>query len=212
MESTGPNDDVAIFTVGHSNHPPEKFLALVEQHQITLVVDVRSSPYSRYATQFNREAVRSHLRSRGIEYWFLGDLLGGQPEGEQFYDDEGHVRYDRLAQSSAFQEGIERVLTAVQNHRAALMCGEEDPTDCHRRRLIAPVLAQRAVSVVHVRGDGRLQSEEELAREEHFRKTKGQRTLFDLEEAQPWRSTRSVSPKKRQPSSSEASGGSGSSG
>jgi uncharacterized protein (DUF488 family) len=212
MESTGPNDDVAIFTIGHSNHPPDTLLALLEQHQITLIVDVRSSPYSRYATEFNREAIRSHLRSRGIEYWFLGDLLGGHPDDQQFYDDEGHVRYDRLAQSPPFQRGIERVLAAIQNRRAALMCGEEDPTDCHRRRLIGRVLAQRAVSVVHLRGDGRAQTEEDLAREERFRKTKGQRTLFDLEEAKPWRSTRSVSPKKRQPNSSGASGGPGSSG
>ncbi len=212
MKSTGPGKDVVIFTIGHSNHPPETFLALVQQHRITLVVDVRSSPYSRYATQFNREALRSHLHSRGIEYWFLGDLLGGQPDGEQFYDDEGRVRYDRLAQSPPFQRGIERVLAAVENHRAALMCGEEDPTDCHRRRLIGRVLAERAVSVVHVRGDGRAQTEEQLAAEERFRKTKGQLTLFDLEEAGPWRSTRSVSPRKRQPSSSEPSGGPGSSG
>jgi uncharacterized protein (DUF488 family) len=212
MRSTGPQRDATIFTIGHSNHPPEAFLALVEQHQIRLVVDVRSSPYSRYATEFNREAVRSHLRSRGIEYCFLGDLLGGQPDDEQFYDDEGHVRYDRLAESSPFQRGIERVLTGIESHRAALMCGEEDPTDCHRRRLIGRVLAERGICVVHVRGDGRAKTEEELAAEERFRKTKGQRTLFDLEEAGPWRSTRSVSPRKGQPNSSEASGGPGSSG
>ena len=212
MQSTAPDENATIFTVGHSSHPPAEFLALVEQHQITLVVDVRSSPYSRYATHFNRESIRDQLRSRGIEYWFLGDLLGGRPDDEQFYDDEGHVRYDRLAQSTPFQRGIERVQRAIETHRAALMCGEEDPTDCHRRRLIGRVLAERGIGVVHLRGDGRLQTEEELAREEEFRKTKGQRTLFDLEEPRPWKSTRSVSPRRRQPNSSGASSGPGSSG
>ncbi|HUT94740.1 MAG TPA: DUF488 domain-containing protein, partial [Thermoguttaceae bacterium] len=194
------------------NHPLETFLALVEQHRIGLMVDVRSSPYSGYAPDFNREAIRSSLQSRGVDYLFLGDLLGGKPEGEDLYDHEGHVLYDRLARSSPFTRGLERLLEAVGNRRAALLCGEEDPTDCHRRRLIGRVLGERGAGVLHIRGDGRVQTEEEVAREERFRKTRGQLTLFDLEEAEPWKSTRSVSPRRPRPSSSEASNGPESSG
>jgi uncharacterized protein (DUF488 family) len=200
-----------ISTVGHSNHPLEKFLALIEDHRVDLVVDVRSSPYSGYASDFNREALRSHLERRGIGYLFLGDLLGGRPESDEFYDAEGYVLYDRLAQSSPFRRGVEQLLEVAAHRRAALLCGEEDPTDCHRRRLIGHVLAEGGVGVVHIRGDGRLQTEEEIAEEERFRKTKGQLTLFDTEEAEPWRSTRSVSPRRPPPSSSDASAGPGSS-
>jgi len=204
--------DVTIFTIGHSNHDLETFLALVEQHRIGLIVDVRSSPYSGYASHFNREAIRGSLQSRGVDYSFLGDLLGGQPEAADLYDPEGHVLYDRLARSSPFQRGLERLFEAVADRRAALLCGEEDPTGCHRRRLIGRVLGERGVGLLHIRGDGRLQTEEEVAREERFRKTRGQLTLFDLEEAEPWRSTRSVSPRRPRPSSSEPSNGPESSG
>ena len=205
MKHKGPQKDVTIFTIGHSNHPLEAFLALVERHRIGLIVDVRSSPYAGYASQFNREPIRNELESRGVEYLFLGAMLGGRPQGDEFYDCEGHVLYDRLAESRQFQEGMKRLFDRVQTRRAALMCGEEDPTHCHRRRLIGRVLGERGWNVLHIRGDGRVESEDELVEEERFQKTKGQLTLFDMEEAEPWRSTRSVSPRKPRPSSSQAS-------
>jgi uncharacterized protein (DUF488 family) len=136
---------------------------------------------------------------------FLGDLLGGRAEGEQFYDDRGHVLYGRLAQSAGFQKGLARLLEGVGTARAALMCGEEDPSGCHRRLLVGRVLRGRGVDVMHIRGDGRVQSEEEVAREEEFSKTKGQRTLFDMEEADEWKSTQSVLPRKAPASSSRPS-------
>jgi uncharacterized protein (DUF488 family) len=205
MKQNASKTAPTIFTIGHSNHPLETFLALLEQHGLGLVVDVRSRPYSAYASDFNRGAIRRHLQKQGVEYLFLGHLLGGQPEAEQFYDETGHVRYDRLARSPEFQQGINQLLDGIATRRAALLCGEEDPTGCHRRRLIGRVLAERGWTVVHIRGDGRLQSEEEVAKEEWLQKTKGQMTLFDLEEAEPWRSTRSVSPRRPQPNSSSAS-------
>jgi hypothetical protein len=84
------------------------------------------------------------------------------------------------------------------------MCGEEDPTNCHRRLLVGRVLRDRGVEVMHIRGDGRVQSEEEVAVEEDFRKTRGQLTLFDLEEPDAWKSTRSVLPRRAPPSSLES--------
>lgn len=229
MELKASQAERTVWTIGHSNHPLERFLDLLEQHQITLLVDVRSSPYSRHASQFNKEAIRQPLQARAVGYLFLGDLLGGIPsvgrgnappgrredmempsqmagqEGGQFYDRQGYVLYDRLAQSPAFQQGVERLLGKVGASRVALMCGEEDPTDCHRRLLIGRVLGARRVRVMHIRGDGSVQSEEEIAAQQRFRKTKGQLTLFDMEEPEEWKSTRSVLPREPPPSSSRPS-------
>jgi uncharacterized protein (DUF488 family) len=182
MASQTPGAQRTVWTVGHSNHALERFLALLVQHQITLLADVRSTPYSQYASQFNREALASPLRAGGVEYRFLGDLLGGRAQGGQFYDEQGRVLYDRVAQSPGFRQGIERLLAGLATGRAALMCGEEDPTECHRRRLIGRVLREQGVRVLHIRGDGRVQSEEEIAREADFRKTKGQLSLFSTAE------------------------------
>jgi len=193
---------VTVFTIGHSNLALEAFLDLVCSHGIGLLVDVRSSPYCRYAVHFNRESLQAALGGPGIEYLYLGNVLGGRPAGDEFYDDDGYVLYDRLAASPAFEEGIDRLAFEAGQRRAAILCGEEDPTHCHRRLLIGRVLAERGVTVLHLRGDGGAQTEEELARAEEHARTGGQKTLFELEEPPGWKSTRSVSPGKAPPSSS----------
>ena len=207
MAGPAPESTSTAWTIGHSNHPIDVFLDLLAQHQIAVLVDVRSSPYSGYASHFNKEAIDHALRQRDIRYLFLGDLLGGRAEGEQFYDAAGYVLYAEVARSDKFQQGIRRLLDGVAKHRVALMCGEEDPAECHRRLLVGRVLRERGVCVVHIRGDGRAQSEDDLAAEEHFRRTKGQLSLFDLEEPDEWKSTQSVLPKNPPPSSSASSGG-----
>ena len=118
-----------VWTIGHSNHALETLLAVIGGHRIAVVVDVRSQPYSRYASQFDREAINAALSSRGIEYLFLGDALGGRPKAPSFYDKLGHVRYDRLAQSPEFQHGIERLLGLDAGRPAAILCSEDDPVD-----------------------------------------------------------------------------------
>ncbi len=101
------------WTIGHSNQPIETFLDLLAKHQIAVLVDVRSSPYARYASQFDKEAVQYPLHTREIKYLFLGDLLGGRAEGDEFYDSAGHVLYGKVAQSPKFQQGIDRLLEAA---------------------------------------------------------------------------------------------------
>lgn len=197
--------DLTIFTIGHSNHAPETFVALLNQHQIELVADVRSSPYSRYASHFNKDAIHRSLQEQGIEYLFLGDVLGGEPQGAELYDADGRVLYDKLAQSPKFQKGISRILDTIKSHRVAVLCGEEDPTNCHRRLLVGCVLREKGADIVHIRGDGRLESEDEVSQAEEFRKNRGQQSLFDMEEIEGWKSTRSVSPRKAQPNSSRHS-------
>lgn len=188
-----------LWTIGHSNHPADAFCDLLVRHGIDTVVDVRSSPYSRYASQFNREVLRPALEYRAVGYVFLGDLLGGRVDDEQFHDEAGYVLYGRLAESPAFRQGIERLLALIGQSRTAILCGEEDPANCHRRLLIGRVLRERGVQIVHLRGDGRTQTEAELAADENFRKTKGQLSLFDAEEPSEWKSTQSVLPKRTPP-------------
>jgi uncharacterized protein (DUF488 family) len=67
-----------IYTVGHSNHPIERFLPLLQRHGIALLADVRSTPYSRFNPQFKRDALAGALARNGIEYLFLGEELGAR--------------------------------------------------------------------------------------------------------------------------------------
>ena len=180
----------AIYSVGHSNHSLERFFELIQSAGITALVDTRSHPFSRHVPHFSRNVLARGLEEIGISYVFAGSQLGGRPEGEDFYDADGRVRYDRVAESAEFRLGIESLLDLASRQCVAIMCGEEDPTNCHRRLLIGRVLAERGVRVAHIRGDGRLTEDSQL---QTLPSQALQSSLFPGLEESSWRSTRSVS-------------------
>jgi len=192
-----------LFSIGHSNHPMEAFLDLLKQHRIEVLVDARSHPYSRFASHYQAGSLRNAVADVGIKYLFLGKELGGRPEGDEFYDAEGHVLYSRVAESPLFLEGIRRLEAGVSRYRVALLCSEEDPSGCHRRLLVGRVLATRGILLDHIRGDGRVQTEAQLQAEEEQHRTKGQAELFEEPyQEKAWRSTQSVLPKGARQTSS----------
>lgn len=116
---------LSLLTVGHSNHSFERFLELLEEQGVEVLVDVRSNPYSRFASQFNRDPLAEAVKRAGIKYVFLGRELGGRPDGDEFYDDDGHVLYGRVSRSPLFLAGIDRLERGLGQHRVAIMCSEE---------------------------------------------------------------------------------------
>jgi uncharacterized protein (DUF488 family) len=151
-----------LYSIGHSNHPETKFLDLLQQHQIQVLVDVRSHPFSRFNPQFNQRRLDAALAAAGIRYVFMGDQLGGRPKRADLRDEAGHPLYDRMAQTQEFREGIEFLAHSKTGDRVAIMCSEENPAVCHRHLLIAPVLTDRGIDMQHIRGDGRVQSEADV--------------------------------------------------
>ncbi len=187
-----------MWTIGHSNHEPGVFAGLLGRHEIAYVVDVRSYPYSRYATHFGREALRESLRRRGIGYLFLGEQLGGRPDRPEHYDDDGHALYGPMADEPSFQQAIRRVAEGARVHRLALLCSEAQPEHCHRRLLVGRVLAERGLELRHVMPDGTILRETAVTLA-----TDAQSSLFGQSEP-VWRSTQSVSRRRRLSASSVA--------
>jgi uncharacterized protein (DUF488 family) len=145
-----------IYTIGHSKHPIERLTALLQQHGIEALADVRSTPYSRFNPQFNREKLQAALAGVGIRYVFLGEELGARSKDPACYED-GRVSYAKLAASELFRTGIDRLLTGMREHRIALMCAEREPLDCHRTILVARELEKSGVPVTHILHDGSLE-------------------------------------------------------
>jgi uncharacterized protein (DUF488 family) len=148
-----------VFTIGHSTHSAEAFLALLRQHGIEALADVRSSPFSRFNPQFNREQLEKILEENGIRYVFLGKELGARSEDRSCYIN-GRVQYGRLAQTALFQSGLDRVLQGAAKYRISLMCAEKEPLECHRTLLVAKALAERGYPVLHIHADGHLETHE----------------------------------------------------
>lgn len=146
-----------VLTIGHSTHPTERFIELLRQGGVDMVVDVRSAPHSQMQSQFNRGALTAALKRAGIAYSFLGAELGGRPVDGTCYE-HGRVQYRLVAATAVFRAGLERVLVEAQSHRIALMCAEREPLECHRTLLIAPELERAGVNVLHIHADGTTES------------------------------------------------------
>jgi uncharacterized protein (DUF488 family) len=188
-----------IWTVGHSTHPLERFLALLDAERIEFVVDVRSYPYSRFAPQFNREELIESLDANAVRYLFLGEELGGRPSKPEHYDSEGHALYGEMACEPGFEAAISRLIAGAEGHRIALMCSEGKPEECHRRLLVGKILAEQGLILRHVLPDGSVFEEEEVK----LPFESSQEALFGGE-GQAWRSTQSVSRRRRLSTSSAA--------
>lgn len=168
-----------LYSIGHSNVPIDKFVSLLEQHSINVVVDVRSHPFSKYATHFNYDAIQAPLKAASIKYLYLGKELGGMPKNPEFYDRDGHLIHSKVAETVAFKDAIARVVRGAKDYQIALMCGEENPTACHRRRLLGPALQEQNLEVLHIRAGGQVQSESDLQLGEKASNSAQQLSLFD---------------------------------
>ena len=158
-----PETSPLILTIGHSNHSIEAFLALLRGAGVTAIADVRSSPASRHCPHFDRERLIASLSAVDIAYVFLGHSLGGRPSDPSHYSG-GVADYEKMAKSSAFERGLERVVVGAHRFRPALMCSERDPLDCHRFLLVSRALQARGFEVAHVLFDGTVEPMRETER------------------------------------------------
>lgn len=131
-------------TVGHSNRSLSELIDLLKTSNVSYVVDIRSTPHSTRFPHFNRLQLEKSLRGTGIDYLYLGDLLGGQPRPDQDVPStkwtQGRLDprvLSSLRRSQRWKQGIE-VLASLVRERAnngqigCLLCSEADPARCHR--------------------------------------------------------------------------------
>lgn len=152
-----------IHTIGHSNHPWVRFVALLRGADITALADVRSTPFSRRHPQFSKPVLAEALQREGIAYVYLGEELGGLRRDPALLRD-GAPDYDKIAATETFRRGLERVIDGTGRHRIALMCAEREPLDCHRFLLVSRHLALRGARINHILGDGSIEEHDDTLR------------------------------------------------
>lgn len=147
-----------LYTIGYAGHDLESFVDCLNAHQITAVVDVRSSPFSQYYASFNRPILHKSLNFKGIAYVYLGQELGAFRQDPDSYDGD-QVNYQKAAQEDIFKAGIERLFKGMSRYRIAMMCAEKDATTCHRMLLISRALDTQGVEIQHIDGACHLESQ-----------------------------------------------------
>jgi Domain of unknown function DUF488 len=150
-----PSPAFDLFTVGHSNHPIERFLALLSDAKVEAIVDVRSKPFSRRFPWFSQTRLE-RLRETGISYLWRGEALGGRPADPALMGD-GVADYAAMAATPAFHAALDAVIVDARKARSCLMCAEREPLDCHRCLLVGRALAKRGLAPGHILADGTLE-------------------------------------------------------
>ncbi len=145
-----------LFSIGHSNVPADRFVALLRAAGVELIADVRSTPFSRRFPWFSAKRLAPRLAQDGIGYAAFGDSLGGRPRDPALYRD-GVADYEAMARHPDFQAGLARLIVAAKTRRICLMCAEREPLDCHRCLLVARALAARGLAVGHILHDGTIE-------------------------------------------------------
>lgn len=141
-----------LYTIGHSDANQTDLISALKTYAVDVVVDVRSSPYSRRNPQFNREALQHSFRGACIRYLFLGRELGARREEPECYVN-GQARYDLIEKSESFRCGLERLRKGLEKFHVALLCAESDPITCHRMVLICKCLRNDETEIRHIRRD-----------------------------------------------------------
>jgi uncharacterized protein (DUF488 family) len=126
---------ITIYTIGHSTTSLNVFFDTLKQHQITLLIDVRSKPFSRRVPAYNQPALRDACKHERVGYKWCGEALGGFGEIEQ----------------ELFLEAVNELIIKSVTHTLVIMCSEGDYKKCHRYQKITPELEKRGAIVSHIR-------------------------------------------------------------
>jgi uncharacterized protein (DUF488 family) len=145
-----------FFSIGHSNIPAERFVAMLRAAGVNAVADVRSTPASRFFPWFSAGKLAKLLEGARIAYLPHGGTLGGRPRDPALYRD-GITDYEAMARTPEFQAGLKALLADAARCRVCLLCSEREPLDCHRCLLVARALAERGLTIGHILYDGSIE-------------------------------------------------------
>jgi uncharacterized protein (DUF488 family) len=151
-----------VLTIGHSNHPLDRFLALLAQHEIKALVDIRRFPGSRKHPHFHRDSLAAALQQSGVESHWL-EALGGRRHKQRDespnlgLESQGFRNYADYMLTDQFREGADKLLEIARRKRTAIMCAEGLFWQCHRR-LVSDFLVANGVTVQHIMPTGELRA------------------------------------------------------
>jgi uncharacterized protein (DUF488 family) len=144
-----------IYTIGHSTHPIEEFLAMLRSYAVAVLVDIRTVPQSRHNPQFGQQNLRQSLHDARIEYVHMKSLGGLRPTTKDSVNagwrNKSFRGFADYMQTDEFGRAVEELLLAAKKETTAIMCAEAVPWRCHRS-LVGDALLVRGIEVIDIMG------------------------------------------------------------
>ncbi len=139
-----------IYTIGYAGATIARFIKILKEKRIGLLIDVRSVPKSQYFREFNNNLLSKTLASVDIKYENWKSEFGARQDNLDFYT-ENILDYDKFSKSEQFQAGISKIKKLeIKGENICLMCSEIDPVNCHRAVLCGKEIFSNGMDVTHI--------------------------------------------------------------
>lgn len=153
-----------IYTIGYSGFSIKDFIDTLKKHSINCIIDVRSSPYSKFYHEYDKEVLEKTLKDNNILYRNYDKEFGARQKDKKYYTDNV-LDFDKFTSSNQFLDGVNKINNGVdKGYTFALMCAEKDPIDCHRSIMLGKGFCQNKYKVVHIISKQTVELQEELER------------------------------------------------
>ncbi len=124
-----------IWTIGHGGRSFDTVERQLSDVGISLIIDIRAEPDDPHAPDFARRRIERLAADAGIGYRWFGVSLGSDTPSD-------------------LTGGIADLVALASVSTTVVLCREADAAACRRSTLIAPMLRDRDIAVVHLLADG----------------------------------------------------------
>lgn len=143
--------DNTIYTIGYAGFSRDAFIEELKKYRISVLIDVRSSPFSSFHQEYNRDLLEPALKNNKIYYRNYAKEFGARQDDIKLYSSDGYLDFEKVAKSDNFQNGLLKLRNSMeQGYTPALMCAEKNPFDCHRAILVSRAFYECGCNVIHI--------------------------------------------------------------
>jgi uncharacterized protein (DUF488 family) len=150
---------MTIFTIGHSTRSVDDIVAMLREHGVTTLVDIRTIPRSGFNPQFNKDPLAADLGRSGIEYVYMGKLGGLRKPNKESpnsgWRNASFRGYADYMGTDEFTGALNQLVELARKSTTAIMCAEAVPWRCHRS-LVGDALSVQGIAVVDIMGLGKV--------------------------------------------------------
>ena len=152
-----------LYTIGYAGFCIQDFIDLLKYKKIQVVIDIRSIPYSKHFSEYNKENLQAFLKGYDIYYRNYAKEFGAQQENKDYYSEEGFLDFKEFSLSESFKSGINKLKTIMEkDYVFVLMCSEKDPFECHRSIMVSRSFEKSVYRVNHLLLNGDVITQEKI--------------------------------------------------